>query len=42
MIKELEQLVPLEIEQDNEVNISTQVVIEKEEVPEYRESSPVN
>ena len=43
VIRELEQLVPLEVEQDDEVNISTQTVVEKEEeVPEYRDSSPVD
>ena len=43
VIKELEQLILPEIEQDDEVNISTQIVIEEEEeVPEYRDSSPVN
>jgi len=43
VIRELEQLVPLEVEQDDEVNISTQTVVEEEEeVPEYRDSSPVN
>jgi hypothetical protein len=44
MIRELEQLVPLE-EQDNEVEISTQAGImeeEEEEVPEYKDSSPVD
>jgi hypothetical protein len=44
MIKELEQLVPLE-EQDNEVEISIQAGIieeEEEEVPEYKDSSPVD
>jgi hypothetical protein len=46
VIKELEQLVPLE-EQDNEVEISTQAGImedeeEEEEVPEYKDSSPVD
>ena len=43
VIRELEQLVPLEVEQDDEVNISTQTVVEEEEeVPEYRDSSPVD
>jgi hypothetical protein len=48
VIRELEQLVPpgpLE-EQDNEVEISTQAGImeeeEEEEVPEYRDSSPLD
>ena len=43
VIRELEQLVPLEVEQDDEVNISTQTVVEKEEeILEYRDSSPVD
>jgi hypothetical protein len=44
VIRELEQLVPLEVEQEDEVDISTQaaVVQEEEEVVEYRESSPVD
>jgi hypothetical protein len=42
-IRELKQLVPLEVEQDNEVDISTQAVVEEEEeVPKYRDSSLVN
>ena len=45
MIKELEQLVPLE-DQDNEVEIFIQAGIikeeEEEEVLEYRDSSPLN
>jgi len=47
-IRELEQLVPLvpPEEQDNEVEISTQAGImeeeEEEEVPEYRDSSPLD
>jgi hypothetical protein len=45
VIKELEQLVPLEVKEDREVDIFTQTVVieeEEEEVPEYRESSPLN
>jgi hypothetical protein len=51
VIKELEKLVPLEAlealkEQDNEVKIFTQAGImeeeEEEEVPEYKDSSPVD
>jgi hypothetical protein len=44
VIRELEQLVP-PVEQDHEVEISTQAVVmeeEEEEVPEYRDSSPVD
>jgi len=44
VIRELEQLIP-PVEQDYEVEISTQAVImkgEEEEVPEYRDSSPVD
>jgi hypothetical protein len=45
VIRELEQLVPLE-DQDNEVEISIQAGIieeeEEEEVPEYRDSSPLD
>jgi hypothetical protein len=44
VIRELEQLVPIEVKQEDEVNISTQTVVvkEEEEVPNYRESSPYN
>jgi hypothetical protein len=45
VIKELEQLVPLK-DQDNEVKISIQAGIikeeEEEEVLKYRDSSPLN
>jgi hypothetical protein len=43
VIRELEQLVP-PVEQDHEVEIFTQAVVieEEEEVPEYRDSSPVD
>ncbi|PMD17928.1 hypothetical protein NA56DRAFT_707333 [Hyaloscypha hepaticicola] len=43
VIRELEQLVP-PVEQDHEVKIFTQAVVmeEEEEVPEYRDSSPVD
>jgi hypothetical protein len=44
VIRELEKLVPIVDEDDDEVNITTQTVVikDKEEVPEYKESSPPN
>jgi hypothetical protein len=42
VIRELEKLVPIVDKDDDEVNITTQTVVvkDKEEVPEYKESSP--